>query len=358
MKLLDRYILSELLPPFLIGVLSIILMLLGDQLYHLMHLVLTKHVPVGQVTQMLTFKLPEVLVLALPMSTILAVALALNRLVREHEWAAMRVAGLSLSRFLRSIVVFGLVVSLASFLINEKVVPPASYAFDNLVLRISLKNPAAFIEPRTFFKPSPQEDTYFYVGAVDDETGTLYNVLVFQNLSSDYPQALLARTARFTQGKWYLEDVIQHHWDANGVLIREGETKHLVLNFEEFTSDFWTAPRGPSEMTLGELKRQIEVFEQSNITAPTMKLEYHRKFALPAACLVLALLCTPLSIRFAHAGSYVGLLISVLLVFAYYLTQAWSQALGRNGILPPVLAAWLQNLLFTAGAFYLLRRLR
>jgi len=358
MKRLDWYILEELLPPFIVGVLIIVVMILGDQLYNLMRLILTKGVPPGEAFHLLLFKFPEVLVMALPMSLILAISLAFNRLERERELPAMRVGGQSLLALLGPALVFGVGVAGLDFFINEKIAPKTSYAFANLRLQMTLRNPTPLIEPRTFFQPPGESDTYIYIGEVDNETQELRNVLIFMNLRGDYPQVILARRSHYSEGIWFLQEVIQHQWHPNGVLMREMRDNEVTLNLEQIVQEAWAAPKSAAERNLRELKELIDTYENAHVPVTDMQIEWHQKWSLPASCLVLVLLAVPLNIRFAHAGSYAGLLLTVVLVFLHFIGQVWFEQFGRSGSLPPFLAAWGQNFLFGGIGLLMLWRIR
>jgi lipopolysaccharide export system permease protein len=107
-------------------------------------------------------------------------------------------------------------------------------------------------------------------------------------------------------------------------------------------------------MSLKELETQIKQFGSGGLPTGAIETEYHLRLALPLSCLVFALLSAPLSLRFARAGSFAGLLLSVVLGFLYYNTIFLGKILGMNGTIPPVLAGWMQNILFGAlGVFFI-----
>jgi LPS export ABC transporter permease LptG len=357
MKRLDLYLMEELLPPFLVGVLTVLVLMLGDELYRVMQLVLSKGVEPGVVLQLLLFKLPEVIVLAFPLSAILAVSLAVNRLAREQELAAMRIGGFGLPRVLATILAFGLGVTVVDFTINEKITPAANYAFRNLQQRLVWQNPAPLLEARRFFQPPGEQDTYIYIGSIDDQTQELHDVLIFRSLLSDYPWSMFARTARYRDGVWYLRDVIEHRWHTNGVLVQERGAARVEMNLKQMVEEGWIASKDAASKSLAELKKEINLYERNRVPVSDMRFEYYQKFSTPAGCLVLALLAAALGIRASRAGSYAGLLIAVVLAFLYFLLRTWFDQLGRHGLLPPLLAAWAQNLLFGGLGLLLLRRL-
>lgn len=357
MKRLDRYLIEELLPPFLVGVLTVLVLMLGDELYRLMELVLSKGVELQVVLHLLLFKLPEVTVLAFPLSAILAVSLGINRLAREQELAAMRMAGFGLPRILLTTLSFGLAVTVVDFLVSEKIAPAANFAFRNLQQNLLLKNPAPLLEARRFLQPPGERDTYLYIGSIDDRTQTLHDVLIFQKLMTDFPLSMYARTARYRDGVWSLQQVIEHHWHTNGVLVQERSAARVELNLKQIAQEGWITSRDAASKTIAELKKEIELYERHQVPVADMRFLYYQKFSVPTGCLVLTLLAAALGLRASRAGSYAGVLIAVVLAFFYFLLRTWFDQLGRGALLPPLLAAWAQNLLFGGLGLLLLRRL-
>jgi len=109
-------------------------------------------------------------------------------------------------------------------------------------------------------------------------------------------------------------------------------------------------------MSARELGQQIATFNKSGIDVRGMKLDYHFKFSLPFACLIVAVLAAPLAIKFSRAGGFMGLLLAFILAFLYQVLMAWSRVLGQAGFLPPVMAAWSQNFIFAGLGILLLWR--
>jgi lipopolysaccharide export LptBFGC system permease protein LptF len=356
---LDRYLLEEISAPFVVGVLVILVMLLGDSLYYLMSLVIVHGVGLGTVTRLLLFILPEMMANAFPLATILAVSLGVSRLAREGEWTAMRLSGVSLPRMLAPFVGFGVAVALMTWSVAEHLAPAANVEFARVVTAIGLSKPTVVLKPQTWYRPTSGESA-FYVGGVDDATGTLRHLLLFTDLRSDYPSMLSAASARYSDGKFVLERVIRHVWRPDGTLQREGESRQAILRIDQLASATSLMPRLPETRSAAQLRETISAARKHGAPDNSVLLDLHRRYAGPAACLVLALLCVPLNLAGGRRGGYMGLLISAVLVVVYFLTLQLGLSLARTGFLQrlPVLGAWLQNVVFGLLALVLLRRAR
>src|SRR5579884_3641361 len=123
MRHLDRYIVGEMVLPFLTGVFAVIMMLVGNTLFALVDLILKNNIPVLMVSRLVVYNIPTLVVLTLPVGVALAAALAVNRLARDSEITAIRMAGVPLVRIFLPIFISGFLVSVLSFWLGERVVP-------------------------------------------------------------------------------------------------------------------------------------------------------------------------------------------------------------------------------------------
>jgi lipopolysaccharide export system permease protein len=116
--------------------------------------------------------------------------------------------------------------------------------------------------------------------------------------------------------------------------------------------------RSPEEMNIQELRRYIEVIASSGDLQGVRRLQVSlsQKYAIPFACLAFTLIGAPLALRPQRTSSSLGLGLSVLIIFAYYVLLFVSQALGQIGTLGPEVAAWLPNFICSAVGLGLLYR--
>src|SRR6266566_9309781 len=111
--------------------------------------------------------------------------------------------------------------------------------------------------------------------------------------------------------------------------------------------------------SLGEMK-VADLFHSAQTGDPVTRrwhlIEYHRRLALPTACIVLALVGIPLGLSSKKGGKSSGFVLTILLVFAYYSASLIGLSLARQGKLPPSLGVWLANIVFVLGGAFLLWR--
>lgn len=346
----------EMVGPFLFGIAVVILLFEGSLLFPLLNVIVEKRVPMGQVARFLLLKVPWLLVWAAPVAMLFAAALAINRMGRDNEITCMRAAGLSLRRIFTPILVVGLVTSLGSLLVGERVVPRAERAATRLITEIYLSQSVPQIEPDIFFRT---ENYCFYVGAAQKKAGSrdvvVQNVLYYRlpDGSSGFPEVMTAKYGESRGFLWEFRDGWRAEVGENGLIQNQARFDRYTMNLKRAVQDLWMERQESQEMTLRELKRQIDQFSSGGLPTSGMQVDYHLRLSIPLSCLIFALVSAPLSLRFARAGGFAGLLLSVVLGFLYYNTIFLGKILGMNEVLPPVLAGWMQNLLFGALGLYL-----
>jgi len=355
MKLIDRMLLSELLVPFLVGTLAVVLMLIGNLLFNYAEQFFALGVPVLAVAQMMVYRTPFLLVLTLPVATALSVSLAVNRLARDSEIVVLRSAGASLRRVFLPLLLAGVVVSVVNFWLEESVVPGAERRFRRVRDRIFLMQTAPLLRSNVVFRT---REYAFYIGMVENVQGNraeLRDVQVWEMPGAGYARTILAQRAVYDDGVWRFTDAHVHIYGKDGFAIdarTEGEiTINLRVALEEVLS-----PPAPEETNAAELRRQALELQKAGMPATRLWVGYHFKFSIPFACAVFALCSAPLSLYFARAGSFMGVLLAIILVFLFWNTLLLARLLGNQGLMPPVVAAWAPNLLFAVGGLFILWR--
>src|SRR6266481_558582 len=115
MKRLDRYLVREMIVPFLIGQGAVVLMLTGTVLYNNADTFLNYGIPAKGVAKIAFFFMPYLVNLTMPVAMAIAASLTVSRLARDSELTAMRAAGISLKRIFLPIFVAGIALSVLDF---------------------------------------------------------------------------------------------------------------------------------------------------------------------------------------------------------------------------------------------------
>ena len=357
-KTIDRYIFKELIEPFLFGLGAFTAILSSSMvLFELVRAVVLRGMPLAVALQIFVYRLPGIVVYIFPMATLLAALLAFARLSHDSEIIAFRAAGVSLFRLIVPVAALGLLVSFTNLTFSEIVVPESSKAAKNLLIETSARR-----EPKlqkNVFVPELERGALkriFYAETM--QGGTLHGVIVQEFEAGRLSQIINAKEAAWQGDKnqWLFKHGTIY------LLAETGEYKHLIKFDEQYITikytpaDFYVGDRNPDEMNIGQLRDFIALREKMGSEVTDFKIQLNMKMAIPFASLVFALLGAPLGLSPRRTSGSVGLGISIIVIFFYYIATFISMAVGELKIMPPGLAAWLPNV-FTGGAgLYILKK--
>ena len=357
----DRYVLREMLGPFLLSLFGLLLFILLNLILSLSDLMVDRGVGIGMLVRLLVLKLPSLLVLALPVSGLFATFLGLGRLVHDREIIAFEAAGISLRRILLPLLIAALLIGVADFALYNWAVPSSEHVYQRVLRSIIFRQGVPHVRANTFFKGP--EGQFFYVRRYDEQTGSLRGVLVYDIEGKVFPQAeaaittITAEEGVWEENAWGLRNGRVYGYDQRGALIYTGTFERLHVAVDRSGADVLFGSRTPSEMGIGELLSRIALLRKSGLPADELVVECHLKAAIPLATLVFVLFGGAASLIFGWRSRAMGIVISFLLVGLFQGTLLWTQTLGRRGIIAPSLAAWIPNILFSLVGVLLFFRL-
>lgn len=352
-KLIDRYVAREILGPFGVALLTFVVLITGHILFTVVQVIVEHGVPLPNIAKFLILQVPRAVVLALPVATLLACALGLNRLGSEGELNALRTAGASLPRIMRPALVLGALAVVASFGTSEFLVPWANHEAKQMLHEIVLSRRVLVFRPGKFTEASPK--VHFFVEQVEQGGDLLKGVYFFLNQRYDFPILFKAEQAQV---------------NSDGVKATRAKFYHLSKQ-----GNLTWGPIQGAEVSiaglLAGLPKQFSTIETMNFTELIQKwqarehqfpdhgrryaVEIHWRLALAFSCLVFALLAGAIAQHFTGSQQLAGVLLTLLVVFIYYVLMLWLRMLGESGILPPVASGWLLNtiiVLISAGALW------
>ena len=355
MRILDRYLVRELLAPFLFGVAAFVsIFVAGNLLFRLTRLISEQGATFGEAALLFLYWLPGFVVLTFPMATLLAVLLSLSRLSSDSELIAMRAGGIPFYRLVTPLLIVAFLISLLTIAFNELLVPRASRAGQDLLLQVSTSERERQAQ-HLIVKEMSGENLKRLIYAERFQPGkrgyaaTLEHATVIEFTRQRPAMVWSAREARWNQRteQWEFLDGFTQTVDPKGrpVTLRippSGARVDLGKNPEALRNE----ARDPEEMTYAELGAHIVELQRQGADINELAVQLHQKLAVPFACLVFALIGAPLGLRSPRSSSSgLGLAFAVMIIFCYYLVWHYLAVVGEQGILPPALAAWLPNVL-------------
>ena len=337
MKIIDRYMISELFLPFIIGIAGFVLIMTVDLIFTFVDMIINNGVPMGAVFRLLLFKLPAIMVMTYPVSFLFACALVFSRMSRDMELVALRTSGINFFRICAPAVAAALVVCGIAMFTNETVVPWANQISEGIIRQIIYKQPLPDIREKVFFKDSLNR--FYYVNRVDTKKMLMENVMIYELTNSTLPRVITAKLASWKDNVWSLKDGVIHNYDNNGYMDYEADFADMNIIVNENILNY-TQPKTPQEMNSKELGSLIGMLKKGGVNTMQLATEFQMKFSIPITTIVFALIGIPLSLPSPRGGRTWGFVLSVVIVFSFYVFASVFRSFGRGGIVSPYIAAW------------------
>ena len=353
MRTLDRYVIREVLAPFALALLVLTFILIIPFIIAQAETMIAKGVPWLTVALVMVTLLPASLGLTIPMSLLVALLIALGRLSGDREVAAMLACGISPLRLLRPALAVGVVAWAATTWVMVWAIPDANQTFREITLRLVADRAEGEVKPRVFFDDFPGFVVYVREVPV---TGGWNGVMAADTRDPEHPVLFLAKQGRMLVDRdqrtiqMVLTDGTRHSTST-----REVEGYEVVTFAESIVpldpeSVFPRAgpPRGEREMSIPELRARAAALVAEGRSPHNPIIEIHKKFSIPAACLVFALLGVAFGATHERDGKFVGIARGLAVIFVYYALMWMGQALAQGGHVPAWLAMWLPNVVLGA----------
>jgi lipopolysaccharide export system permease protein len=370
LSVMDRYIFTELMMPFIFGIgLFTSLGLSIGTLFDLIRRVTESGLLLSVAAKILLLKIPEFVVLAFPMSILLACLMAYSRLSSDSELIALQSVGVNIYRLVVPAIIISLMVTGITFFFND-VVTPAANLEATTTLRKALNRVRPTFKERNIVYPEYKE--------VKKEDGSRHSVLVRLFYAQEFNgkemkgltildvsregvnQILTSESATWNIGEnlWDFFNGTIYLISPNGNYRNIVRFEHQQLTLPRAPLDLAQRPPNENEMTIAEAREYLKIIKLSADEKEIRKLNVRiqEKIAIPFVCLVFGVIGSALGIRPQNTNKATSFGICVALIFSYYLLSFISSSMGIWGILTPVMAAWLPNVLgLTAGTVLLMR---
>lgn len=344
--LLDRYLLRELLGPlsFALGILGA-LMSTGFVLFGLIEESARFHYPLSLMLKVMLLKLPEMLTYTLPMALLLGSMLAISRLASDQELLILRLNGLSFWRLLAPLLGLALLLVSLNIALNELLVPPSNWLARQALHHArtgELTLPAQ--QSHLMLRDSGPEGLRHLIYARENKGPELRDVVIQRFEKGQLRFVLTAPRAFFEAGSWRFEKgrTLQIEPEKDEIMAASFESYQMPLAPE--LPALLQENRQPQELSLRELRAQIQRLETLGQPVAALKVRWQQKLAIPVSGLLFVVLGSALGARTLRSRSQ-GLGLSLLMVFGYYLLMSLGTALGDSQQVPVWLGAWLPHLL-------------
>ena len=366
-----RYILREFVPPFIFSLSLIIFLFVLNLLFQMLGRIAGKGLPASTIAEFFFLNLAWMVALAVPMAVLVATLTTYGRLSADGEITALKSSGVGQWRLMAPAIFAGTLMAVLLVYFNNNLLPDMNRRSRQLQADIKRKRPTMVLEPGVFLSDIPGH--VMIARDVNQQTSEVTDVIVYQEDDPEFNTAITAKhgVLRYNETIASFEFVLR-----DGQIMRASKRRsneYQQTNFERAvfrieapdvslkrTETEW---RGDREMNVQQLVHKIRTLEtqvpvRSQREINNLKVEVHKKFSIPAACIIFGILGTMIGQWVRRSGLGVSAGYSIFLFLIYWVFLISGEDLADRGRVTPWLAMWAPNLLFFVLALYLTWRER
>jgi lipopolysaccharide export system permease protein len=316
-------------------------------------------VSVGVMISFVIHKIPLIFVEMLPVATLISAIIMFSLLAKRNELTALKTCGLNIFFVTQPIFVSAVLLGMICFLLNELVVPYTSSRANNIWnIEVEKRDPIQYQGiNEEWYKGS---DAIYWMRHFDYANQSMeHPTFYFFDASFRLIKRVDGQRAVWREGKWAVEKGIVQEISPDGSY-RTEKFETLLLPLEEtpdsFLKSFGEKDKDLEEMSFWRLKHYAQRVIMEGYDNAEYVVNMHVKIAYPFIILIMVFIGIPIAMKFEKKGTPFAVSLGVCLCFLYYVVLGCARSLGLSGILPPILSAWLANLVFIFFGVYLMMK--
>lgn len=417
MRILTRYVLRAHVAPFLFALFALTSLLFVNTVARRFPDMAGKGLPLSVILEVMALSLPHIIALTLPMAVLVAVLYAFSQLTADNEVTALKASGVNLLRLQVSLVIAAAVLGGFMLYFNDRILPETNHQLKVLLMDINRKNPTLTLKEQVInnIQTADMRTRYFLQAArIDAGTNKLRDVVIYDLSVPQRDRTVYADSGRMAFNREQT-NLFLTLYDGSVHEVREAEPAQFQRVFfkqqlvmvegignvlERTAQDEYRSDR---EMSLGMLRAAVDsseaqleqirqdarkygatavraVMARGTVEGHAMqaaselrmlaaraqaeqrrsnefRVEYHKKFAIPFACIVFVLIGAPLAVRFPRGGPGMVIAISLMIFGIYYMSLIGGESLGDKGTIKPFWGPWAPNFLFLILSIFGLARM-
>ncbi len=305
---------------------------------------------IARLIRYLQLRLPQIIVQIIPVAVLLAVLIALGLMNKNNEIIALRCAGVSVYYLLRSVLAIALVSSVLIFLISETVVP-ITISRANKIWLMEVKNKPAVASKKKNIWIKGHRSIYFiqYFNPKNQSISGI--ILNFFNDDFKLTRRIDANRGIYEKGKWVFYDTMEQVLDNASELYQVQFHAQQTIDVDFLPEDLTGVFKRSEEMNIAELYRYIQEVEQEGYDATAFRVDFQARFAYPFLSIIVCILGLGAAVRRkSREGPSISIVFGAVAVFLYWVMHGFCLSLGYGGLLPPIISAWISNIIFSCYA--------
>jgi len=291
----------------------------------------------------------------IPASTLLSVMLVFGLMNKHNEIIALKAGGVSIYRLLKVPFILGVIFSLILLIFSEILLPIVRSDANRMWMEHVKKLWVEYQQRNIWLKG---HHAIYHIAHFDAARNRMIDVsLTFFDADFRMTRRIDAREGDYIENHWVLHDVMEQERNTKDGSFRVGHLDQMTLKLDITPADLRRVIKESDEMSLLELGDYIRTTESEGYDATPYRVDWHAKLSYPLVCIILSVIGVTIAGRGRRGENLAIVLVTGIgLAFCFWVLHGFSLSLGYAGMLPPVVAAWLPNVIFIFAAAALLIR--
>lgn len=359
LSIIDRYIASEVVAPFVLGVALLTFALVTGRLLKLTEMVVNRGVTLGDVASLIGFIMPAFLELTFPMAVLLGVLMGFGRMSGDRELIAARACGISLYRLAVPVLGFAIVIWAVSSWLAFSVRPWANSHLRERLYELTQTRSSAGLKDKVFNRNFP--GLVIYVDHISASDEVLHGVMISDARNPSQQNTIIAKSGIIVPDKAH-KTITLRLYDGSVFGLEAASDSTHVTSFRIYDlnvrpgAEFGAGEPDPEELSYRGLRTAIAKARAAGNPDYNAETELANKFTLPFTTVLFALMGIPLGLKPARGGQSERFGVAIALFFLYYSLMRAGDALALRGRLNPFLAMSIPDIVFTILAATLFLR--
>ena len=363
--ILRRYVLRELLKPFLISLLFFTFVFLVGNLFKMVDLLINKGVSPWDLFKILLFLIPGLLSFTVPTSALAAVLLVFGGFAQNNEITAMKASGINVFTIMLPVLLTAFLMSLGLLFLSDQIESEAQFAYRREAKMLLLKKPLAYLEAGKFIKDFQE----YIILTQRIEKNKLYGITIYQPQErGKATRTIMAESGEIISSTDDKTLTVRLYNGTSDEPNPDDPSIFYKLNFKTFELPPIHLGKDDPHNKIEKKVREMRIdeilynlgYNPAVKNDPSTKREYeaalHKKISFSFAPFVFTLVGLPLAIISRRGEATVSFALALGVVAVYYVLFVWGRAMSVESGLNPFLAMWLPNVFMIGSGMFLMKR--
>jgi lipopolysaccharide export system permease protein len=350
MTIVDKYLAREIIKCLFVVLVLVAGLYVIVEFFNKVDNFMEAGLPISRLIRYLQLKLPQIIAQITPVGILLAILIEFGLMNKNNEIIALKSGGVSVYYLLRPVLTIAVFLSMLLFCLTEIIVP-ITISKANKIWLMEVKNKPTITSKQKNIWIKGHRAIYF-IQYFDPQNRSISGVILnFFDKEFKLARRVDANRGLYVKGKWVFYDSMEQELDRETEIYNVQFHTQKAEDVDFLPDDLMRAFKKSEEMNIAELLTYTREVESEGYDATTFRVDLHARFAYPVLSIIVCIMGTGIAVkRKSREGPSVSIAFGAVLVFLYWVFHSFCLSLGYGGILPPVISAWISNLIFSCYA--------